>query len=147
MPKCKNCGEEITKFDKDICPYCGTKEPFDFASYETQDITQIFDVVEDNKTNETKVFHKRNIAFILCIIFGIFGLDDFYLGFIKRGLFRIIINILIFLLVSIPLFLLTKLSYFSFLIGFSLIFIIYFAYSFYLLFNSNIKDKNGVFLK
>ena len=25
MPKCKYCNENITKFDKEYCPYCGCK--------------------------------------------------------------------------------------------------------------------------
>ena len=27
MPNCRNCGARITKFDKDICPVCGQKNP------------------------------------------------------------------------------------------------------------------------
>ena len=37
MPKCKECGETITKFDKEICPYCGCKDPIDKDREETHD--------------------------------------------------------------------------------------------------------------
>ena len=43
MYKCKKCHQALTKFDKDICPYCGTVRPLEGQSDETQDVTQIIE--------------------------------------------------------------------------------------------------------
>ena len=39
MPNCRNCGARITKFDKDICPVCGTKNPLQGVGSETMEVT------------------------------------------------------------------------------------------------------------
>ena len=39
MPKCRNCGTRLTKFDIDICPVCGTKDPLKGVSSDTLEVT------------------------------------------------------------------------------------------------------------
>ena len=40
--------------------------------------------------------HKKVVMIILCLLFGFLGLDCFYLGFKKEGLFRILASVLLF---------------------------------------------------
>lgn len=97
MPKCKECGETITKFDKEICPYCGCKDPIDKGREETCDITQAISTFSSPKDENVKVKeHKKVVMIILCLLFGFLGLDCFYLGFKKEGLFRILASVLLF---------------------------------------------------
>lgn len=97
MPKCKECGETITKFDKEICPYCGCKDPIDKDREETCDITQAISTFSSPKDANVKVKeHKKVVMIILCLLFGFLGLDCFYLGFKKEGLFRILASVLLF---------------------------------------------------
>ena len=44
MPYCKNCGSRITKFDNDICPICGAKNPLEGVTSDTVEITSELDI-------------------------------------------------------------------------------------------------------
>lgn len=146
MPKCKNCGEEITKFDKDICPYCGFKKPFDSNEYKTIDVTQTIEVIKDDDKYNFKI-KKRFIAFLLSFFLGVFGSDCYYLGFVKEGLYKFLISAVIFSVISLPLFFYTELSYYAFVVGGGVIFILSMLLSFVYIFSDTIKDKKGAFLK
>ena len=78
MPKCKYCGAQISKFDKDICPMCGEKKPLDGVLDETVDFTHVLDAVSDTK--EEVNFKSRIVAGILAILFGFLGAHNFYVG-------------------------------------------------------------------
>ena len=62
MPKCKNCGRIIPKADKDLCRYCGSREPFDLVTSETKDITQFIDY-DPSLNNAFKRNSLKNIHF------------------------------------------------------------------------------------
>ena len=49
MPKCKYCHENITKFDREFCPFCGGHNPLEGNDCLTQDITQTIDVLKSEK--------------------------------------------------------------------------------------------------
>ena len=78
MPKCRYCGAQISKFDKDICPMCGEKKPLDGVLDETVDFTHVLDAVSDTK--EEVNFKSRIVAGILAILFGFLGAHNFYVG-------------------------------------------------------------------
>ena len=95
MPKCKYCHENITKFDKEICPFCGGKKPLEGVDDSTYDITQFVDIMKKSD-QEVKFKQRKRVANGLLYMFlGIFGADAFYLGFKKIGFIRLIIDILI----------------------------------------------------
>ena len=147
MPKCKNCHENITKFDKEICPFCGGKKPLEGVDDSTYDITQFVDIMKKSD-QEVKFKQRKRVANgLLCMFLGIFGADAFYLGFKKIGFIRLIIDILIYAAISLILFFFTELSFYSFIIPFGALFIIYFIIGIINLSIRGKKDINGVFLR
>ena len=44
MPNCRNCGARLSKFDTDLCPVCGIKNPLEGTSSETVEITSQIDL-------------------------------------------------------------------------------------------------------
>lgn len=147
MPKCKYCHENITKFDKEICPFCGGKKPLEGVDDSTYDITQFVDIMKKSD-QEVKFKQRKRVANgLLCMFLGIFGADAFYLGFKKLGFIRLIIDILIYAAISLILFFFTELSFYSFIIPFGALFIIYFIIGIINLSIRGKKDINGVFLR
>ncbi len=149
MPKCKNCGENITKFDKEICPFCGEKNPIDTTKEDTCDVTQTLNTINLNTKEQIHLKeHKKIINFVLCLFLGLFGADSFYLGFKKEGLIRILSTVLIyggcFLLFYFLVF--TKNLVLSLTVPFAVIYFIYIVLSIVILFKRS-KDSNGVFLR
>ena len=101
MPYCRHCHQEITKFDTDICPYCGGDKPI-ATGYKTMDITRPFKPVGGDyampKTRSQKTFC------LLCALVGYFGVHDFYIFRAKRGLLDCLLSIAFVLAVGLPLF-------------------------------------------
>lgn len=147
MPKCKYCHENITRFDKEICPFCGGKKPLEGVDDSTYDITQFVDIMKENNKEINFKQKKRVTNSLLCMFLGFFGADAFYLGFKKIGIIRLIINLIIYLALSVILFFLTELGFYSFLIPFGCLFIIYFVIGIINLFIKGKKDVNGVFIR
>ena len=85
MPNCRNCGARLSKFDKDICPVCGTKDPLQGVSSETVEITSQIDL-NDFKEGQ-KVVRRRKTLLILFIACGFTAAPFFYL---KKKIFAII---------------------------------------------------------
>lgn len=149
MPKCKYCGENITKFDKEICPFCGEKNPIDTEKEETCDVTQTLNTVNINTKEKINIKeHKKIVNFVLCLLFGLFGVDSFYLGYKREGLIRILSTLLIyggcfslfyFLVFANNLVL-------SLTIPLAIIYFIYIVLSIVILIKRS-KDHNGVFLR
>lgn len=147
MPKCKYCHENITKFDKEICPFCGGKKPLEGVDDSTYDITQFVDIMKKSDQEVKFKQRKRVTNGLLCMFLGIFGADAFYLGFKKIGFIRLIIDIVIYAAISLILFFFTELSFYSFIIPFGVLFIIYFIIGIINLTIRGKKDINGVFLR
>lgn len=145
MPECKNCHREISKFDSDVCPFCGTPHPID-DNYKTKDMTSFVDPITGNyKLYRSK---SRKAAFALCLSLGWAGAHFFYLGFLKKGLISIVVSLLIIAGVGLPLFFfLPLLSFWSFVIAFGLCWIIYLPLAIKYLFSDSYKDANGEFLR
>ena len=93
MPNCKNCGARISKFDKDICPVCGTKNPLDGVSSETVEITSQIDL--NNFVEGQKVVCRRKKMLILFLACGFTAAQFFYLKRKKFAVLWLIINLAI----------------------------------------------------
>lgn len=147
MPKCKYCGENITKFDKEICPFCGGKKPLEGVESYTVDITQTINTV-DKKTVENYKQHSKLINSLLCMFLGIFGADSFYLGHFKLGISRLLVGMIYIISLFCILYFAVNLEIlFSLLISIGSIFIVYFILGIIGLFLNSRKDSNGAFLK
>ena len=149
MPKCKFCGESITKLDKDICPFCGEKKPLEGVDNETVDITQFIQTLPEEEKKPKYKEHKKIINILLCMFLGYFSADLFYIGFKKIGLIRLLINVSMHAIASLTLYFLgDKIGLlWSLLFPFFAIFIVYFVNSIILIFTKDRKDANGVLLK
>lgn len=102
MPNCKNCGARISKFDKDICPVCGTKNPLEGVSSETVEITSQIDL--NNFVEGQRVVCRRKKMLILFLACGFTAAQFFYLKRKKFAILWLIINLL---LMSITFFLIS----------------------------------------
>ena len=94
MPTCRNCGARLSKFDKDICPVCGTPEPLKGVNSETVEITSQVDLSSFQEGQ--KVVRRRKNMLILFLTVGFAGLAFFYLKKKKEALLYLAINILLF---------------------------------------------------
>lgn len=144
--KCKNCGNNLTKFNKEICPYCGIKDPIDDyldSSNTTQAIDKIY---EEDKNFKQKDFKKY--CFLLMFL-GIFGIDSIYLGKIYNLVVRLICNVCFFLILFLSIYLSNdSLLVLSILLPIGILFLFYLIYGLIILFlDKKPKDKNGVYLK
>ncbi|MCQ2743007.1 MAG: TM2 domain-containing protein [Bacilli bacterium] len=141
MPYCRNCHKEISKFDTDICPHCGEKEPID-SSYKTMDITtHLSQEAKGFKLYKAKS-HKKVI--LLSCLLGYVGAHNFYLGFKKMALIEIAITVLLVLGVGLPLVLTGCFANpFAFIIPFAVIWAAYAVNGFRLKAKEDLKDSNG----
>lgn len=147
MPKCKYCGENITKFDKEICPFCGGKKPLEGVESYTVDITQTINTV-DKKTVENYKQHSKLVNSLLCMFLGIFGADSFYLGHFKLGISRFLVGLIYIISLFCILYFAVNLEIlYSLLISIGSIFVVYFILGIIGLFLNSRKDSNGAFLK
>jgi len=147
MPKCKYCGENITKFDKEICPYCGGRSPIDKNRMETNDITQVIAPIDEKSEVSTKT-HSKIINGILVFLLGVFGVDAFYLGYIKEGLIRLATSIILYgaMFVLFYLLIFSKNILISLLIPVGVLYFIYIFFGIIICLKRK-KDANGEFLR
>ena len=107
MPSCRYCGSRISKFDKDICPVCGTKNPLQGVGSDTMEVTSQIDLNNFQEGQKVKCRRKRLLLFFLTI--GFTGAPFFYLKKKKNGLIWLIMNLVILAGVFALLFFLAKL--------------------------------------
>lgn len=145
MPECRNCHREISKFDNDVCPYCGTPHPID-ENYKTKDMTSFVDpVTGDYKLYKSK---SKKTASILAFSCGYTGAPLFYLGFRKKGILALAIFLVFYIALALPLFFFVKpLSFWSFLIPLFLAYLVNVPFGVRYLKNDSLKDVNGEFLR
>lgn len=146
MPKCRNCGTRITKFDKDICPVCGCKNPLDGVESETVEITSQFKFNE-NDINKKDLPRSRKVALILFLSVGFTGVGFFYLRNKKLGLVWLITNLLILLAISLGLYFVKPINLFSILIGLGVCYLINIVTGLILYNNVNYRDGQGELLR
>jgi len=147
MPYCRNCNARISKFEKDICPVCGAKNPLSGASSDTVEITSQLDV---HSKEGKKIYnpHFRITAFILFSFIGWTGAGYFYLNFKKMGLIWLLGNLAIIggLLATFLLTLGTK-TWVSYAAPFAAVYLVNMAVGVYFLVKENAKDGNGEFIR
>jgi len=145
MPKCHYCHEQLSRLDKDVCPFCGAKKPLEGVDDSTVDITKMFDPI---KTGPSLKPRSRVFAAILSFFFGIFGIHEFYIARSKRGIALLIISIcLIGGLGTLLFFTGLKNSVFAYLIPFFVVELYCILEGIVLLTSHTIKDGRGEFLK
>lgn len=145
MAKCKYCHADITRLDKEVCPFCGGSKPLEGDSGQTQDITKVIDQVEH--ADQIK-FHSKVVAAILAIFLGIFGANSFYLGFKKKGFIALAISLVsIAGLGSLIYFVANWHSPFAYLIFYFVMEAIMIGVGVNYLVSSSITDSSGAFLK
>lgn len=144
MPKCKVCGTRLTKFDKDICPVCGTKSPFGDEINETIDITSEIDI--NNPEFKDAFPRHRKTAFLLFVLLGWTGYPFFYLR--KKKLFPIwgLINIALIAGLSVAFYFITKIVFVGILIAFGAVILANTFVGLYFLLFPDVKDGSGEFL-
>ena len=94
MPACRNCGARLTKFDREVCPVCGTKNPLMGVASETVEMTSFINM-EQNKDFRVK---KKTTMLFYAFVAGFTGLPFFYLHDIKKGVICVVMNILYFIM-------------------------------------------------
>lgn len=143
MAKCKYCGEEISRLDKDNCPFCGGRKPLEGMDDSTQDMTKsLAELNIEAPKQKSKV-----IAAILAFTFGIFGAHSFYLGKYKIGFIILAISLTSIAGLGSILFFTVLQNAFGYLIPFFVMEAIMIAVGVSLLVRHDIKDANGEFLK
>ena len=93
MPNCRNCGARITKFDKDICPVCGTKNPLQGVGSDTLEVTSQIDL--NNFAEGQKVKCRRKKLLLFFLVFGFTGAPFFYLKKKKPAIIWLALNIVL----------------------------------------------------
>ena len=93
MPSCRNCGARLTKFDSDICPVCGTKDPLKGVTSETVEITSQIDL--NNFVEGQKVVCRHKKLLVLFLSIGFTGAPFFYLKKKKMGIIWLLINLIV----------------------------------------------------
>lgn len=143
MPVCKHCHKQISRFDHDVCPYCGEENPI-AEGYETQDVTQFLDQMGEHELYKSK---SRLTAGLLCIFLGYFGIHDFYLKKYRLAALELTATILLVGGIGTILFLLVLPNILAFLIPFGVIWLVYVILGIRLLRLQSPRDGEGVLLR
>lgn len=145
MPNCRNCGARLSKFDKDICPVCGIKDPLQGVNSETVEITSQVDL--SGFQEGQKVVRRRKKMLILFLTIGFTGLGYFYLKKKKNALIDILITILLFSSGFLLLHLLAGLNIaLSIILPIIAIYIINIIFGLVLYFTPDLRDGEGEFV-
>ena len=147
MPYCRNCGARITKFEKDICPVCGTRNPLDGASSDTVEITSQLDLGAKENRKLYKAHFRLN-TFIWFIFLGWTGAGFFYLAFKKRGLIWLLCNLAVLggLIALFALVVLDSKNWLAYAAPVSVVYLVNIGVGIYYLCKKDIKDGNGEFI-
>ena len=144
MAKCKYCHADITRLDKEVCPFCGGYKPLEGTDDSTQDITKVIGQVEHV---ENLKIHSKVVAAVLAIILGIFGANLFYLGKTKKALITIAISLVFIGGFGSLIFFLAWPSPLAYLIFYFVLEALMIGVGVGYLVKHNITDSNGAFLK
>lgn len=146
MPRCKYCGSRIARFDKDICPICGEKEPLKGVSSETVEITSELNLSEEElKTFKPKTKFKTLMVFSFL---GWTGLAQFYLGYIMQGFCWLILNLAILGGGFSALYYLTNLGLIlSIVLPVVFVYIFNICFGIFSFLKHNLRDHTGEFLR
>lgn len=140
MPICKNCHSRISKFDKDICPICGAKDPLSGVTSDTIEVTHGIDA--SNPAFKAEAPRQKNKALLYFALLGFLGIGFRYLRFKMFSWFWILINFVIIGGLG-GILLLTPLKYFGFLVAFATSEVLNILVGVYYKVVPNIKDGSG----
>ena len=152
MYKCKKCHQALTKFDKDICPYCGTVRPLEGQSDETQDVTQIIEA-ENIKKDFIDYKPKKLLVYAFLLGFlGIFAAHLLYLKMYVKATFLFLSNIFFigaggYLLSLLNIEEFSSMYYLYWVIAAAVLFAIYLIVAITVFLKKNVLDKDGQVLK
>ena len=91
MPSCRNCGARLSKFDRDICPVCGTLKPLEGVESETVEITSQVDL--SGFQAGQKVVRRRKTLLLYFLLIGFTGAPFFYLKQKRNAFLWLVINL------------------------------------------------------
>lgn len=144
MPKCKNCGSRIDRFNKDRCPICGTTFPFEGMNSETVEITTNIDV--GGVETDYRPCRKKEL-FLFFALLGIFGAPFFYLKKKKEGIIQLVSNVVVIALMSFLLAYFTSLDVlYSILISIGSMYLLNIVFGLVVIAQPNLKDGNDQFV-
>ena len=83
---CQNCGKELPE-GTTVCFECGAAQ----TTVSAQNMNP-----RNNSTNENNTSKSKVGAAVLALFLGGFGVHDFYLGFISKGVIKILLTIVSF---------------------------------------------------
>ena len=145
MPTCRNCGARLSKFDKDICPVCGTTDPLKGVASETVEITSQVDLSEFQEGQ--KVVRRRKKMLLLSILVGFTGALFFYIKKAVLGFVWLLANVAFITgLLFILLFAAKAGLVLSILIPFLSTYLINTVVGLVYFFKQNLKDGEGEFV-
>lgn len=145
MPNCRNCGARISKFDKDICPVCGTKDPLNGVSSDTAEVTAQVDL--SNFKEGQKVLRRRKSLLFLFVSCGFTGAGYFYLKKLTMGLIWLLLNLAILpALFCLFHYWLSLDIFFAISLPILIVYFINAAVGFYFYLVRNLKDGEGEFV-
>ena len=145
MPSCRNCGARLSKFDKDICPVCGTLKPLEGVDSETVEITSQVDL--SGFTAGQKVMRHRKTMLLLSCLLGFTGAMFFYLKNKKTAIIWLILNLALIASVAVLLFTLPHLHIaISLVIGFAISYLANVIVGLIYYFKPDLKDGEGEFV-
>ncbi len=143
MPNCRQCGSRLSKLDKDICPVCGLKHPFeDAVSQDTVEFTQTIGVIKD----DIPKVKSRKLAIRLAVFANLLGLDFYYLHFYLAFYLNLAYLLILGIILPTVLTIFFGLWYlFIIFLGFQAL--THIAYGIYLKQAIDLKDGRGEFLR
>ena len=145
MPRCQYCDRNIEKFETDICPYCGQKNPIP-PNYKTMDFTKNIAKI-DGKDIALYKSKSQTVYALLCLFLGFLGAHNWYIK--KPTLAAVDISITIVVLGGLGSILCfaTPLRGFGYLIAFTALFLGFACLAFILKRKDSPKDGDGEFLR
>lgn len=145
MAKCKYCGSEISRLDKENCPFCGGRKPLEGEDTSTQDMTKALESL--NGMVDLPKPKSKIIAAILAFVLGIFGVHCHYLGKYKIGLITFGISAITIAGIGSILFFAVLHNVFGYLIPFFVMEALMIGVGVSYLVRHDIADAKGEFLK
>lgn len=145
MPYCKYCHKEISKFDSDVCPYCGGSNPIQ-DDYKTMDVTTSIGKLGEEINLYKSKSHKKFA--LLAMFLGMFGVHNFYIKKNKLGYINIAVTILLELSLGLILYFSGAIkNVLAFILPLVCLFVFYLILGLYYLKKDSLKDADGEFLR
>ena len=145
MPNCRNCGARLSKFDKDLCPVCGIKDPLMGITSETVEITSQINL-SNMEEGQRVIRHRKTMLLLSCLI-GFTGAMFFYLKNKRNGILWLLINLGLIASITLIFFLAVHLHIaIALLIAFGIAYLFNIASGLFYYFKPNLKDAEGEFV-